>query len=304
LKRGTKIRIALLLIVGVVAASMFFGESAGPTIEPDSVLVLELEGDYVEAPQAPLIARAMGEKRRPFVGVLSRFAMATRDDRLATVVVVIRPLGIGWGKAEELRGAITRLRESGRRTIAYLDLAAFGASREYFIASAADEVYIVPGGTMPVVGLAAQYYFLGGLWEKLGIEFQVGKAGKYKSAVEAYAGTGMSEPSREMAVSLLDAAFDRYVDGIAEGRNLKRSAVLEAIELGPMLPSELEANALIDGSMHLDVLLDSLEGDVVKPADYAAVTPKDVGFEPVADVALIYASGNVVQGRDTGRGGP
>ncbi len=304
MKRGTKIRIVLLLVVGAVAASLFFGERAGPSIEPGSTLVIELEGAYVEAPNAPFLARALGEARRPFVGVLSRFAMAARDERIETVVVVIRPLGVGWGKAEELRGAITRLGESGRRTIAYLDLAAFGASREYFVASAADTVYIVPGGSLPVVGLAAEYFFLGGLWQHLGIEFEVGKAGKYKSAVEAYAGTGMSDPSREMATSLLDAAFDRYVDAIAEGRGLARQEVLEAIDRGPMLPAELEANKLVDGSMHLDALLDSLEGEIVQPEDYAGVQPADVGFEPVAEVALIYASGNVVQGRDNGRGGP
>ena len=270
MKRGTKIRIALLLVVGAFAVSLFLTESSGPDIEPGSVLVIELEGGYVEAPQAPILARALGSRRRPFAAVLSRFALASRDDRLDTVVIVIRNLGIGWGKAEELRGAIDRLRESGRRTIAYLDLAAFAASREYFVASAADEVYLVPGGSVPVVGLAAEYFFLGGLWQSLGIDFEVGRAGKYKSAVEVYTGTEMSDASREMAESLLDSTFDRYVDGIASGRGMDRAKVLEVIDRGPMMPAELETNELIDGSLHLDQLLDSLEGEVLQPDDYAA----------------------------------
>jgi protease-4 len=114
----------------------------------------------------------------------------------------------------------------------------------------------------------------------------------------------MSESSREMAESLLDSTFDLFVDGIAAGRGLDRSAVLEAIDRGPMMPAELEANELVDGTLHLDELLDSLEGEILEPADYAGVSPSDVGFDPIAEVALIYASGNVVSGRDNGRGGP
>jgi protease-4 len=261
--------------------------------------VLELEGSYVEAPQAPLISRLLGEDRRPFVGLLSRIATAARDDRLSTVVLVIRPLGIGWGKAGELREAIARLRDAGRRTVVLLDMAAFSAAREYYVAAAADEVYIVPGGVVPIVGLAAEYFFLGGLWEKLGIEFEVGKAGRYKSAVEAYAGKGMSDATREMANSLLDSINDAFIDAIVSDRRLTRDEVLATIDRAPMLPAELEQLGLVDGSFHLDVLLDEIGGDVVRQKRYASVLPAEVGFEPVAEVALIYGTGTVVEGRGT-----
>jgi len=296
LKRPSKLRILLLLVVLAVVASLYFGEQRGPVIAPGSTLVVEIEGEYVESPHAPLLSRLLGDDTRPFASLLSTLAMAERDDRLAAVVLVIRPLGIGWGKAGEIRDAIARLEAAGRRTVAFLEIASFSATREYYVASAADEVFVVTGGAVPVVGLAAEYFFLGGLWEKLGVTFEVGKAGKYKSAVESIAGNGMSKPSREMAASILDSTNDAFIQGVAEGRGLDVEAVIATIDRGPMLPEELVDQKLADGVMHLDQLLDQMPGEIVREETYAGVRPHEIGFEPVARVALIYGSGNVVSG--------
>lgn len=299
MKRPSKFRIFLILVVLAFLASVYFGEKAGPVIAAGSTLVIELEGEYVESPQAPLMSRLLGDSTRPFASLLSTLAMAERDDRLAAVVLVIRPLAIGWGKAGELRDAIARLETAGRRTVAFLEIASFSATREYYVASAADEVFVVTGGAVPVVGLAAEYFYLGGLWEKLGVTFEVGKAGKYKSAVESMAGTGMSEPSREMAASLLDSANDAFIEGVAEGRELGTAAVVAAIDLGPILPEDLVSQKLADGVTHLDQLLDQMPGEIVREDVYSGVRLDEVGFDPVARVALIYGSGNVVSGHGT-----
>ena len=233
MKRPSKFRIFLLVVLAVLLAMAFLQDRAGPEISPGSTLVLEIGGEYVEAAQPSLIARALGEDQRSFVSLLSTLTMAERDDRLAAVVLVIRPLQIGWGKADELRAAVGRLGDAGRKTVAFLEVASFSATREYYVATAADEIYVVEGGAVPVVGLAAEYLFLGGLWEKLGVGFEVGKAGKYKSAVESYTGRGMSEPTREMAESLLDSANGAFVDAIAEGRGMDRTSVVAARDSRP-----------------------------------------------------------------------
>jgi len=304
LKLGLFLYIAVALSVVLVFFYYLLSPASGraPAIEPGTTLVLEIGGRYVEADHSPLYGRLFGAARRPFVSLLSSFAKAERDDRIDTLILVIRPLDIGWGKAEELRDALHRFEASGGRTLAYLDMASFGGSREYYIATAAQEIFVVPGGNVPVIGLAAEYLYLGGLFEKLGVVFDVGQAGKYKSAVEGYTGTGMSEPSREMANSLLDATHHLFVSGIVEGRGLSHDEALEVIDKGPMLPAELEQLRLIDGSLHLDELIDEMANDVVYGDDYAAVDPRDLGFDPVADVALIYGSGNVIGGEDPLRG--
>jgi protease-4 len=296
--------IPLALALVVVGVRSFFGRG-GPDIEPGSTLRLEISGRYVEAHAPPLLSQVLGEVHRPFASLLSTLALAERDDRIATVVLRIRPLEIGWGKADELRGAIGRLRAAGRKTVAYLELSSFNASREYYVATAADEIYVAPGAIVPVVGLAAEYIFLGGAWEKLGVEIEVSRVGKYKSAVEGIAGTGMSDESREMANSLLDDTDQRFRATIAEGRGLAPATVDAVIDKGPVLSAQLVANGFIDGVRHLSELA-PLEAPVVTQEDYASVEPEDVGFDPVAHYALVYGSGNVVagKGRRSMAGGP
>ena len=297
-----RLRNVLLVVLAIGLLVVLFSDPAPVEIEPDTTLVIEIEGSYVEASRTPLVERLMGDGRASFVSLLSRFNMAIRDDRIARVVVVIRPLDIGWAKVEELRGGLARLREAGKPTIAYLEIASFSAGREYYLATGAEEIHVVPGGTVPLVGLAAEYLFLGGLFEKLGIEFDVAKAGRYKSAVESYTQSGMSAASLEMANSLLDDMDATFVAAIAEGRDLEIATVERLIDEGPILPESLLAAGLIDGIGHLEPLLTSLGGPVVREEKFSGVTLEDLGIDPKAEIALVYGTGNVVEG-DGSRGG-
>jgi len=296
MRRFRKLRLFILVILLIAAIAYVFRTETTTEIEPGSTLVIEVEGDYVEASDSPWMVKILGGADRPFAGLLTTFAVAARDSRIEDVVIVIRPLGIGWGKAGELRGAIGRLKDSGRHTIAYLDMASMSGNLEYFVASAADEVYLTPAGSLPVLGLAANYFFLGGLWEKLGVGFDVGKAGKYKSAVERFTAEEMSPASLEMANSLLDSINEIFIRGIMQGRGMTRDEVLSVIDRGPMVSVELRETGLVDHVEYLDALLSDLDAPVVRESVYGSVQPEDVGFAPEATVALIYGSGTVVQG--------
>lgn len=297
--KASKVRILILLFLFVASVYFVLRQFAAPpppTISNDSTLVIELGGAYVEAPMASPFARLAGDDTQPFIDLLSTFALAERDDRLANVVLRIQPLEIGWGMADEIRAAIERLRAKGIKTVAHLEVQGFSANKELFIASAADETYVAPGSSVPLVGMAAEYLFLGGFWEKLGVEFDVAKAGRYKSAVETLSARTMSDASREMANSLLDDTYQRFVEALAAGRGLTKDAVLEAINSGPVRNERLEALGLIDGEIHLDELLDRYDDHVVQYADYRHVDPSSLGFDPKADFALVYGTGPVVQG--------
>jgi protease-4 len=300
---ASKVRLLILLLIVVFGAyfvSSRFSTTAHVEVALDSTLVIELGGGYVEAPAASPLARIVGDATRPFIDLLSIFALAERDDRLAAVVLRIQPLDMGWGKADEIRDAIGRLRDRGVHTVAHLEVQSFSANKELFIASAADEIYVAPGSAVPLVGMAAEFLYLGGFWEKLGVEFEIAKAGRYKSAVETFSERTMSPASREMANSLLDDTFDRFVAALAAGRQLTREQVIEAIDAGPMRSQTLEAMGLIDGELHFDQLLDRLDNDVVRHADYARIDPATLGFEAKAQFALIYGTGTVVQGESGG----
>lgn len=285
----------LLLGLGVILILRAFG---GPPvlIAKDSTLLMELGGGYVEAPAASPLARLAGNDTRPFSDLLSTFFLLERDDRISTVVLRIQPLEIGWGKADELRAAIGRLREKGRKTVALLEVQNFSANKELYVGSAADELYVVPGAAVPLVGMAAEYVFLGGFWEKLGIHFDVAKAGKYKSAVEVYAERTMSEASREMANSLLDDTYQRFVEALAADREQTPDAIRATIDRGLVQNAALAEAGLIDGEIHLDELLARFGPHVVEHADYLRTDPRSLGFDPKTRFALIYGAGTVVQG--------
>ena len=108
---------------------------------------------------------------------LSELRKAERDDRIDHVLIVVRDLQVGWAKAQELRDAIRALRDAGRHPVAYLEVEGFGANRDYYVASAAEKLYMAPGSGAPLIGLAEEHWFLGGLWDYLGVTVQVAQAG-------------------------------------------------------------------------------------------------------------------------------
>jgi len=280
--------------------------SEGPSIEDGSILVLPIAGRYVESQDPSLLARILTDAGMSFAALLSEMKKAERDDRISTVVLRIRNLAIGWGQAQELRDAIRRLREAGRRPIAYLEVAGFSANLEYYVASAADEVLIAPAGFGGIVGLAGEYFFLGQMWKKFGIEFDVARAGRYKSAVETLTGDEMSDAYREAANSLLDSINHQFISGIAESRDLTPATVRTVIDIAPMTPRDMVKHGLVDEIAFFDELLESFDGPIVEAGDYAQIDPASLGFDPVAQFALVYGSGNVVvgKGRASSRGNP
>ena len=298
----------VLIVVAAIGLVLLWllGRSEGPVIEDGSILVLPIEGRYVESQDPSLLARILTDTGMSFAALLSEMKKAERDDRLSRVVLRIRTLAIGWGQAQELRDAIRRLREAGRRPVAYLEVAGFGANIEYYVASAADEVQIAPAGFGGVVGLAGEYFFLGQMWKKFGIEFDVARAGRYKSAVETLTGDEMSDAYREVANSLLDSINHQFISGIAESRGLTPATVRAVIDRAPMTPQEMLRHDLVDEIAFFDELLASFDGPTVEASDYAQIDPASLGFDPVAQFALVYGSGSVVvgEGRASSRGNP
>jgi len=293
----------------VLAALFLFvwssGQGPSVNVVQGSTLLVQVRGNYVEAASPTLLGRLLGDDGKPFVSLLSLFALAERDDRIDTVVIQLGSTGIGWGKATELRNAIGRLRSAGRETVVIMNGGSFSANRAYYIASAAEKIYAVPGSVLPVVGLAAQYLYFGNTWEKFGIGVEATKVGRYKGAVDMIIGTEMSEPLREMSNALLDSAEQRFASAVEASRGINREELAKIIDAGPVTASQLLEHGLLDGISHVRHL-DVMQRDVIHGKDYRNVDPVSIGFAPKAQFALIYGSGNVVTG-SAGRstsGGP
>ncbi len=281
-------------VAAVIAASLLWRGGAG--VEPGSWLAVDLEGRYLES-EVPAVQRLLGRRAHTLASQLSELGKAERDARLEGVLLRVRGLDVGWGKAQDLRRAIQRLRDKGKRTVAYLEIEQYGANVEYYVASAADAVYVAPGTRSPFVGLAAEHLFLGGLFEKLGVQLEYERIGKYKAAVESFAERSMSDANREMSNALLDSISSQFLADIAASRGLTAEELAATVDRGPSSPRELEAQRLIDGAAFEDEILEKEGRPKLVEADaYEKVDAASVGFAPQATFALIYGTGAVVLG--------
>jgi protease-4 len=293
----------LVAVALLLALFWWVARGAGsPDVAKGSLLVIELSGRYVDGP-VPLLARLRGEPVQSLLGLTSELRKAARDERLGGVVFRVRGLDLGWAQAEEIRQAIRKLSEKGRPTLAVLEFEGFG-NAPYYVASAADRVVATPGANSPLVGLAAEYLFLGGLFEKLGIDVEYERIGEYKSAVESYAETKMSPANREQTNALLDSVEAQFIRQVAASRKRSEEQVRLAIDSAPSAPEAFVEHGLIDGVETWEAALASLGKHEKIEADvYAQVTPESVGFEAAATFAIVHGVGAVVVGEGDFAGG-
>ena len=209
-----------------------------------------------------------------------------------------------WAKVQELRDAVMDFRESGKPVIAFLE---FGGDREYYLASAADRVYLLPSSPLDLTGVASYEIFLRGALDKLGVQPDFLRIGEYKTAPSQLTEKEMSPAHREMTESINRDTYDRLVKGIAEARKLTEDDVRALMDRGPLLPSEAVAGKLVDGVAYEDELDDKVpelrDGDEavdqIEVENYRASR----GFASSAfsigrpRVAVLYAVGTIVSGR-------
>ncbi len=302
--RRARLFFGLLLVLLVVAA--LWWSSRPPTVLPGSAVVIRLQGDYSDAPLSPLRARLFGGGGASLPALLGELSKLELDDRVDTVIVRIRNLSLGWGRVEEIRDALVRLGRKGKKTVAYLELEGFG-NAGYTIATGARRIVAAPGHRNPLVGLAAEYLFLGGLFEKLGVEVEYERIGRFKSAVETFTNQTMSEANREMSASLLDSIEDRFRALIAEGRGLSPERVAAVFAEAPTGGAHMQRLGLIDEILPWEALLEPWDEDHRIPLErYAGVPLEELGFEPEATFALVHGAGPVLvgEGRFSSRGEP
>ncbi|HEX8145930.1 MAG TPA: signal peptide peptidase SppA [Pyrinomonadaceae bacterium] len=310
--RGSKIALAIVgllavfvLLVGLVVAFVVMSLGGEPELESNSVLVINVEGslpDYTNADE--LSSRFFGGETNSLSNLLLQLRKARADKRVGAVLLDIRMLGGGWAKADEIRDAIADFRKSGKPIYAYME---FGGDKEYYVATAAERVYVPPIGDLFINGLAAESMHFKGSFDKLGIVWDSYQIEKYKTAPESFTREDMSEGERETLNSLLDEIFNRYVTQVAAARGKSVEDVRALVDNAPHnAPAALEAG-LIDGALYREEVENELKkrlgykGDEklrkVSMAEYRRVTPQSLGLNQGEAVAVIFASGPIEPGR-------
>ena len=282
---------------------MYFLVSRGPSVPSSAALVLRPGGEMQEIPPGDMLGQLLGRDGNTVRAFVETLQKAKRDPRVSTVLLTPSSLDLPfWGKVQELRDAVLDFRKSGKKVIAFLE---YGSDREYYLASAADRVFLLPTSTLDLTGVASYEIFLRGTLDKIGAVADFVHVGEYKSAPNQLTETGLTPAHREMAESLNRDMYDQLVRGIAESRRKTEQEVRELIDRGPFLPQDALDSGLVDGLAYEDQLDDRApelrdDGEPMRrtlAADYQRVSARSVGIRPRSRVAVLYAVGAIVSGR-------
>jgi len=305
----------VLLIVGGIVFAVFLvaiigiallAESLGkPDVPENSVLVLKVSGDLPDYAPENAMAKAFGiEQKQSFTSLLTQLRKAKVDSRIGAVLLDIDFPGIGWGKSDELREAIKDFRASGKPAYAYMEI---GTNREYYIATAADKIFLPPSGDVYINGFAAQAMFYRGSLDKLGIEPQFLKIGKYKNAPDQYTEKQMTDGQREVINAILDDYYARVVNAIAETRKKSPEDVKAIIDNAPYNAPQAKQQGLIDETFYRGQVYEELKNRLGYKADdklrtvdasaYKDVPADSLNINNGERIAVIYASGAITGGR-------
>jgi len=298
--------VLVVFVVGIIAVILLAESLGRPQVADNSVLILSVAGslpDYIPEDQ---FAKALGVNQgQSFTSLLTQLRKAKVDDRIGAVMLDINFPGIGWGKADELRDAIKDFKASGKPVYAFLEI---GMNREYYIATAADKIFVPPPGDLYINGFAAEAMFYKGSLDKLGIEADVIQIGpKYKNAPDQYTKKEMGEGQREVINAVLDEYYGRFTGGIAESRKKSVDDVKAMIDNAPYNAGQAKELGLIDEAFYKDQVYDELKNRLgykaddklrtIRGGEYREVPSDSLGLNTGERVAVIYASGAINVGK-------
>lgn len=313
---GSGVVFVLSLIFGFSLLASFGGQTT--TTQKNSVLLINLGESVVDSPNVmPTIdinSLSM-ESSITILQALSALEYAAQDPNIEGVCIYQNGLGtISATNIEELRQALLRFKQSGKFIVAYDDN--FTQS-EYYLASVADRVSMHPEGSIDWRGMACVTVFIKGLLDKLDVSVEIFRPTvcKYKSAVEPFFLTQMSEANREQLESLAEDMWTTICEDVAAQRNIEPAKLKSlAANLSVNTPQEAKKHGLINEIEYEDELYKYLEEMGVKSnrrgelhkislGEYANnLTVVNSQMAGNQNVGIIYADGQIVDGNEVGSG--
>jgi len=305
-RRGVRLVLSLIGLAVVVSMAAvvltFVAVSRGPSVPSSATLVLRPGGDLPEVEPDDVVGQVFGRDVSTVRGFVEALRRASRDDRVRAVLLMPSTLNAPyWGKVQEMRDAIVAFRKSGKHVTAFLE---FGGDREYYLASAADRVFLMPTSSLDLTGVASYEMFLRGTLDKIGAYPDFVHIGDYKTAPNQLTQKGFTPAHREMAQSLNRDMYDQLVAGIADARKKSEDEVRDLLDKGPFVAKQALDAGLVDDLAYEDELDDRVPelGDGkatrrMEGGDYQRTRPQSVGLRTRSRIAVLYVVGTIVSGR-------
>ncbi|MGI6322569.1 MAG: signal peptide peptidase SppA [Bacteroidales bacterium] len=299
-----------LIVIGSISTMVAVGDKK-VSISENSVLVLKTN---VQIPDR--------SDPNPFAGIditnmtispvtglneiLKNLDKAASDPKIKGVLIDNGIMPSGWATMEEIRNGLRKFKESGKFVIAYSDYSL--EQQSYYLSTAADRIFINPASTINFKGLTGEVMFYKKALEKIGMEVQVIRHGKFKGAVEPFILDKLSDENKEQIKDYVGSIWNHVVKMTAESRGLTESRINElADNLTGTVPTEALDAGLIDGLIYRDELNDTikiLSGlttddkiNFVSMSKYTKVPDPKKVLTVKSRISVIYASGSIVMGK-------
>ena len=301
-------------IVSIIIFFGFIGSLVGDIgqstfkLQDNSVLHLKLSGNINEriAEDDPFTALLGSNVPAPMgLNDITNAIRKAKDNNSIKGIYIDSRMFVGsTASLAEIRGELVRFKESGKFVVAYSDAYTQGG---YYIASVADKIAVNPQGMLDLHGLAATPLFYKDALDKLGIEIQVFKVGTYKSAVEPFILTGMSDANREQVSSYLNDLWSTIGKEMAQSRNVSIDQFNTVVNEMPMLRDAdfLMQSNLVDTLLYEDDMKNYIRTllDIDKEAkipsagvnDMKSVKPQNIKTSKNR-IGLLYAVGEIASG--------
>ena len=282
--------LGIVTMVGMVASS-----DTETMVEENSIFVLDLEGTLSERVQDNPFQAMMGEEYQAYGldDILASIQKAKDNENIKGIYLQTAFLETSFASLEEIRHALQDFKESGKFVVAYADQY---TQEMYYLASVADKVIVNPQGSISWHGLASQPIFFKDLLKKVGIEMQIFKVGTYKSAVEPFIATEMSDANREQVTAFLGSIWGRLLEDVSASRNIPVETLNKyADEMMDLQPAETYlANGLADTLMYKDGVLDYLREISGRESDESLRTLSLEDMKNVKRNVPLDKSGNII----------
>ncbi len=309
---ATIVGILVLNILGLIIFFIVVGAISSPdvpTVKDNSVLVSKFNTPVIDrTDENPFTQFASGnfamEGLMGLDQILEDIKKAKTDENISGIFLRLSAFPGSLGTLEEIRDALVDFKESGKFILAHADAYSM---KTYYLASAADKIYMTPTGEMDFKGLQSNVLLFKRALDKYGVDIQVIRHGTFKSAVEPFLTDEISDANKEQLQVMLNSLWGKMIDEISVARDISADDLNRyADELSLAFDHQALEKNMIDGLKYYDEVLDELREltDTDEDDDVPAISLKKYADVPVTKdkqatsdrIAVIYAMGSVVTG--------
>ena len=299
----------MLFFFGIIfIASIFSSDSEVVEIKTNSVIEVDLKdikNDYAGKYKDPWVSIFSEGESVGLSDIINAIEKSKTDDNIKGISILNNESDLGIAQRKALRDALEDFKKSGKFVMAYANSY---SQKEYYLNSVANTVYLNPVGDFDFKGLSAELMFFKDLQDKTGIQMEVIRHGKYKSAVEPFLDNKMSDANREQTLALLNSIWSSILNDISKSRNIPAAKLNEiANGLLARTPEMAKAEKLVDVVAYEDIYHDAIRKilKVEKDEDYnkidlvdytKKITTTSEFTESKDKIAIIYAQGTIMSG--------